>query len=226
MRISYHRKDELAFRDEEFRPSRHWLRHVLSLTGWALTLVGIAGALLYLAGGIAPGEKKFGLHQLRDVNALRDPRAALASGENLMLDVTRSAIYATHWAALAWRNLTDFEESVELLKTPSDPLNPDGVAQRRRQGAQQIVILLDRHALLPLLVDGCTHQQAAERIGVILNIRPEAVDANFRQAQREQLEALKSALDRHLSDEPGKSDLSVFFDKEPQKPGSMTAANN
>jgi hypothetical protein len=191
-----------------------------------LTLVAVGATLLYLGAGLAPGEKKFTLHQLNRKGALHDPRTALSSGENLLLDAAKSAVYATHWAALAWRNLSDFEESVELLKTPSDPHNTDVVAQRRKQGAEQLVILLDRHALLPLLVEGGNHTQAAERIGLILNIRPDTVDTRFQQSQHEQLDALKTALDRHLNEEPAKSDLSVFNEHAPNDAQAVTEAQN
>lgn len=150
----------------------------------------------------------------------RSSQSALASSEVWVHHAMKTAEYATAWGRLMWSSFSDFEDSLELLRAAPDRKDPAQVAQRRRRGADQIVILLDRHGLLPMLnqeVSGTqsplAHAQLAEKIGEMLNIDPRHVSQAFRDAQQDQILALREALDRHLSNEPGPSDLSQFAPK-------------
>ena len=218
MRMSYQTNDELSYQDvnADLPPHLRLVRRESiphragRALGALLTLATVIVIPYILLHDFARVNKATGIKGASAVEMKKTSQFAMTSLEGLVRRALDGAAYLAGWSKLVARNLGDFEDAASLIKTPYDPRHPSEVESRRRQGAQALVAVLERNGLLSVMSKGVTRDELALHIAKLLNIEPTSVSRSFREAQEAQVGAIRSALERHMSDVPGPSDLAVF----------------
>jgi len=231
MRMSYQTDDQLAYQDTNAEPKppvkeppSPGARRITGGIATLLTMATVLAIPYLLIQDFARVRKATGARAMTAQELEGTSRVALASVEGVMRKAVHTGAYVAGWAKLVARNLADFEDAVALLKTPYDSRHQSTVENRRRQGAQELVALLERNGLLQVMGQGISRDALAYHVGKVLNIEPNSVSRSFREAQEAQIGAIRSALDRHFSDLPGPSDLSVFSGSEKAEKNPTTAS--